>query len=573
MTAHKRIDIAIIGGGFSGLVAALLAKQRGCDCLVVEKCSVASSSYSNAHYLNAYSLEILVSLGLSIDALRAHSVAPETDRKIVFCHALNHSLGCIDLNTDPDYKERYDRIGCFGAFINVRGSDLYRLLLKLADDRGVKILWEHRLIDVHSPTKTIAVQGGDKLMHYCCRYLLACDGARGSTVDFFDLSSKNQTHYQDFITIECHGSVADYVQDRGILYWVFHERLVGCMVAFDLDRFQILQIPVIPGLRQDEFDQHTIKQSFSAICGISPIDCQHRFKIASTWRLCSGTLEKAQTGDWLFVLGDALHQVLPSGGLGLNLALADAYNLVWKLAEDLVKPSAGLSYSQTYEQERLPVAKRALGYSVDNYNDFFYTGQCLMGGISQQMIDLTQAVAKNFNMSTLVSSWIGVSRQFNRHSDSAIQDAIELNREHFDGIAMHNAFYYNSEIMYKVYERPLAGLDKVPFALHSGMRVQNFQCYIDGELCQLFDCLNYLEWTVLIGSQVAFYADLCALMPENCTVYVVDDRSAESRSLPLAPTEMLLVRPDRFVAVLEDIALLSSFNAVKVFLRPLFDGR
>ncbi len=573
MASRENVDIAIIGAGFSGLVAALLARQRGCDCLVVEKFSMGSSSHSNAHYLNAYSLEILVSLGLSIDELRHHSVSFATDRKMVFCHTLNRSLGCIDLDEDPEYNDRYARIGRFGAFINVRGTDLYRLLLQLARDRGVRILWEHRLIDVHASTKTIVLQGSGPPMHYDCGYLLACDGASGSTVDFFDLSCNNQTHYQDFITVECHGSVSDYVEDAGILYWIFHERLVGCMVAFDLDCLQVLQIPVIPGLRQDGFDERAIKDSFSTICGLSPSDCQHRFKIASTWRLRSGTLEKAQHGGWLFVLGDALHQVLPSGGLGLNLALADAYNLVWKLAEDLAKPSAGLSYSNTYEQERLPAAKRALRYSVDNYQDFFQTGQCLMGGVSQQMVHLTESVARQFNMSALVASWIGLSRQLNRSSDQAVQEAIEINRDHFDGMAMHNAFYYHSEMMYQVCDRPLTGLARMPFTLRSGMRVQNFQCYIHGELSQIFETLNYLEWTAFIGSQVAFYDDLTKLMPDNHRVYVVDERIAHARPLPLKPTQLMLVRPDRFVAVFEDIATWSSFKPVQQFLRQLFHGR
>src|SRR6202008_3649480 len=56
----------------------------------------------------------------------------------------------------------------------------------------------------------------------------------------------------------------------------------------------------------------------------------------------------------VFLLGDAAHRHPPTGGLGLNSAFHDAYNLCWKLAA-VLQGRAGAALLDTYEAERRPV--------------------------------------------------------------------------------------------------------------------------------------------------------------------------------------------------------------------------
>jgi len=60
-----------------------------------------------------------------------------------------------------------------------------------------------------------------------------------------------------------------------------------------------------------------------------------------------------------FLLGDAAHIHSPAGAQGMNTGLQDAYNLAWKLAL-VVQGRADATLLDTYEQERIPVAKRLL---------------------------------------------------------------------------------------------------------------------------------------------------------------------------------------------------------------------
>ncbi|WP_280242043.1 FAD-dependent monooxygenase [Nocardia abscessus] len=68
--------------------------------------------------------------------------------------------------------------------------------------------------------------------------------------------------------------------------------------------------------------------------------------------------ERYRTGRVLLA-GDAAHQHMPAGGVGMNLGLADAMNLGWKLAAT-VSGRAPEGLLDTYHTERYPVGSRAL---------------------------------------------------------------------------------------------------------------------------------------------------------------------------------------------------------------------
>ncbi len=58
-----------------------------------------------------------------------------------------------------------------------------------------------------------------------------------------------------------------------------------------------------------------------------------------------------------FFLGDAAHLFCPSGGIGMNTAIADALDLGWKL-DAVLKGWGGAGLLDSYERERWPVAVR-----------------------------------------------------------------------------------------------------------------------------------------------------------------------------------------------------------------------
>ena len=65
----------------------------------------------------------------------------------------------------------------------------------------------------------------------------------------------------------------------------------------------------------------------------------------------------------VLLAGDSAHVHYPAGGQGLSLGVQDAVNLGWKLAQ-VVNGTSPESLLGTYEDERHPVAARALQYTM-----------------------------------------------------------------------------------------------------------------------------------------------------------------------------------------------------------------
>jgi 2-polyprenyl-6-methoxyphenol hydroxylase-like FAD-dependent oxidoreductase len=76
------------------------------------------------------------------------------------------------------------------------------------------------------------------------------------------------------------------------------------------------------------------------------------------WRRQS-MLAESYGGARVFLAGDAVHQVSPTGALGMNTGLADAVDLGWKLAATLAG-WGGPGLLASYDAERRPVGRRAV---------------------------------------------------------------------------------------------------------------------------------------------------------------------------------------------------------------------
>jgi 2-polyprenyl-6-methoxyphenol hydroxylase-like FAD-dependent oxidoreductase len=59
----------------------------------------------------------------------------------------------------------------------------------------------------------------------------------------------------------------------------------------------------------------------------------------------------------VFLAGDAVHLVIPTGGLGMNTGVGDAFDLSWKLA-GVIKGWGGPGLLDGYERERRPIGVR-----------------------------------------------------------------------------------------------------------------------------------------------------------------------------------------------------------------------
>jgi FAD-dependent monooxygenase len=85
--------------------------------------------------------------------------------------------------------------------------------------------------------------------------------------------------------------------------------------------------------------------------------------VRSTWRpVIAVTKTWSGPHSRVFLAGDAAHQNIPTGGYGMNMGIADAFDLGWKLAS-VINNTGGIGLLQSYELERKPVAQRNVAHS------------------------------------------------------------------------------------------------------------------------------------------------------------------------------------------------------------------
>jgi 2-polyprenyl-6-methoxyphenol hydroxylase-like FAD-dependent oxidoreductase len=88
------------------------------------------------------------------------------------------------------------------------------------------------------------------------------------------------------------------------------------------------------------------------------VGCDFEYEILSKleWvrrQLIADSYQKGR----IFLAGDCIHQLTPSGSYGMNTGVGDVTNLSWKL-EAALRGWAGDRLLETYTQERLPIGKR-----------------------------------------------------------------------------------------------------------------------------------------------------------------------------------------------------------------------
>ena len=125
---------------------------------------------------------------------------------------------------------------------------------------------------------------------------------------------------------------------RGLNHW----RIVGILPQDLRGKEDVVFENVIPSLRKEA----GAELNFKSCTWFSTYRIHHRSASRFRDRRC-------------FLLGDAAHIHSPVGAQGMNTGLQDAYNLGWKLAL-VVKGQAGEALLGSYEDERIPVARRLL---------------------------------------------------------------------------------------------------------------------------------------------------------------------------------------------------------------------
>ena len=351
MTEHQ---IAIVGGGLAGRIAALAAARRGFDTLLVTPDDGRADRRTTA--LMDQSIGFLGTLGIW-DRLRPQTAPLSTMQLIDATERLIHA---------PPVSFRASEIGLDAFGYNIPNAPFLTLLgdeLAALDN-----------VSIRSTSVTGAESGSDKMRltladgsDITADLVIAADGRKSLMRETAGIAVDTRNYPQTAV-------VVNFTHERphGNVSTEFHTRTGPfTIVPLPGNRSSLVwvvtpdQASEILGLQAAELDRR-IEQRMQSILGKVSVDGQPQ-----AWPLSAMTARRFGSGRVVLV-GEAAHVFPPIGAQGLNLSLRDIETTI-ELAVQARSQGASLAIGDTYDRRRrVDIASRTA--AIDLFNRSLLSG-------------------------------------------------------------------------------------------------------------------------------------------------------------------------------------------------------
>ena len=356
-------------------------------------------------------------------------------------------------------------------------------------------------------------------------YLVAADGASSPTRAQLGIEMEGLRAFGHFVNVYYRANLDPWVAHRpAILYWVAGDAVRGVFQPLDARGRWLCQI-AYDGTSESfaAYDERCCIEWLRSAVG-EPSLAPEILSIG-TWTMNAVVAERLKQGR-VFLVGDAAHQLPPTGGFGMNTGVQTAHNLVWKLV--LVRAGAAdAALLDTFDEERRPVGRFNADRSLENAMMVQRINAAAVGEIPA----LTPA------------------------------EAVEASRRYGNFLGMELGFHYDSAAVIPDGTSPPAVADAVIDYVPTGRpghRAPHAWLERDGRRASTLDLFG-LGFTLLAGSRGEQWIAAASAMGERLGVRVdahaigarggwTDTDGVFERLYGIEATGAVLVRPDGHVA-------------------------
>jgi p-hydroxybenzoate 3-monooxygenase len=329
---NSNVSVVIIGAGPAGLTLALQLNKAGIDCIVLEKHTRQYiETRTRAGVIEQNSLDVFEKLG----------VADRMKREGLRHNGIYLSFEGVRHHID------------FGKYLNDKAITIYgqqeviKDLVHACLDRNVALEFEASvtgILDIDGATLKVFFERDGVSQAMNCNFVAGCDGFHGVSRSAAPISTCHV--YEKEYPFNWLGILADVPPSSPELIYAFHKNgfALHSMRSPSISRFY-LQVADNEDL--SNWSDQRIWEELALRLQAENFQLKIGFiKDKSLTPVRSFMIDHMQFGN-LFLAGDAAHIVPPTGGKGLNLAVADAVTLYQGLFDYFHKgiKSTLLSYS------------------------------------------------------------------------------------------------------------------------------------------------------------------------------------------------------------------------------------
>jgi 2-polyprenyl-6-methoxyphenol hydroxylase-like FAD-dependent oxidoreductase len=317
---------------------------------------------------NGASMELLRRLGAD-DELRRVGVAPQHSFDVIFAPGLDGP----EITRWPLPSVDEQRATLRGSTDGARpGQPWQRCSQAIFESVMMERCKRDPLIDVRQgwrletcaqvgdAVEATIVDDRDEPVKIRASYLVGCDGASSRVRSELGIAMEGPKDITTFALL--HFRSADLANLHALgQFW--HLYTTGGAIVIAQDEVDTWTLHQNLGPDVDNPDPIGDPTEFVAGALGRPIEIDEVLA-SSVWRP-NALLADRYGRDRILLAGDSAHTMPPTGGLGMNTALGDAFNLGWKLA-GLLHGWGGPGLLASYDSERRPVGDRNRNAAVEN---------------------------------------------------------------------------------------------------------------------------------------------------------------------------------------------------------------
>jgi 2-polyprenyl-6-methoxyphenol hydroxylase-like FAD-dependent oxidoreductase len=368
MRSPSELDapVVIAGAGPVGLVLALELSHHGIRSILVER-RPATTTFPKMDVTNARSMELLARLGLA-DLVRSVGVSEQYSFDVIFCSSLagrefaRWRLPSVD-QMRTEIASRPDGSTPAEPWQRTSQAHVEAALMQrcLADELiDVRRPWRVATVEQDPDVVSTMIVHGDTGEECVLRsaYVVGCDGARSQVRASLGIEQEGAEAVAALALVHFRSRDRERLQAHG-QFWHVYFATGGVLIAQDEHEVWTLHAMLPPDTQPGSIDPVALVHQ---VCGV-PVQVDEVLE-HTLWRPNVLVADGYGSGR-VFLAGDACHQVIPTGGYGMNTGLGDAVDLGWKLAA-VLDGWGGEALLDSYEVERRPVALRNRDWSFRN---------------------------------------------------------------------------------------------------------------------------------------------------------------------------------------------------------------